>query len=552
MRDPSLPEPKSEQIRSRMTVQGWFQVAFAALAVFLLVGTVIGTYFIDRTARITDQLVVDIQPAQVEAYRFQSALLNQETGARGYALTGDPGFLEPYLTGLEAEQNSVERLRTLMAGHDDALANLDTITSNAAAWRAEYAEPLVDAPPSGTEQTDIAEIERGRAAFDVLRSQFEDQNTILVQAQADGYEGLVQARTVRNSVLVAMVVGFLFTGALMVVLVHNLVATPLLRLRAATRRVAGDGNFDQHIYPQGPKDIRDLATDVEAMRGHIAQALTDARRQQDKLARQTADLDAQADELRRSNTELEQFAYVASHDLQEPLRKVASFCQLLEKRYGDKLDDRGAQYIAFAVDGAKRMQVLINDLLAFSRVGRVNDARLRVDLDKTLDKAQSNLAIMIDEAQARIERPEKMPELTGDPTLLTMLWQNLLANAIKFRHPDRTPVVRITCERVDAEDDAAGWEFSVSDNGIGIPAEFAEKVFVIFQRLHARDVYTGTGIGLAVCRKIVDYHGGNIWIDTTWTEGARVCFTLVGAKTQTELGPSGAVHPAGLPGAARS
>jgi light-regulated signal transduction histidine kinase (bacteriophytochrome) len=136
--------------------------------------------------------------------------------------------------------------------------------------------------------------------------------------------------------------------------------------------------------------------------------------------------------------------------------------------------------------------------------------------------------------------------------LLTMLWQNLLANAIKFRHPDRTPVVRITCERVDAEDDAAGWEFSVSDNGIGIPAEFAEKVFVIFQRLHARDVYTGTGIGLAVCRKIVDYHGGNIWIDTTWTEGARVCFTLVGAKTQAELGSSGAAHPADLPGAARS
>ncbi len=536
MRDPSLPEPKSEQIRSRMTVQGWFQVAFAAMAMFLLVGTVIGTYFIDRTARITDELVVEIQPAQVEAYRFQSALLNQETGARGYALTGDPGFLEPYLTGLEAEQNSVERLRTLMAGHSGLLANLDAITSNAAAWRAEYADPLVDAPPSGTERTDIEEIERGRAAFDVLRAQFEDQNAILVQAQEDGYEGLVQARTVRNSVLVAMVVGFLATGALMVVLVHNLVATPLVRLREAARRVAGDGNFYQHIYPQGPKDIRHLAGDVEAMREHIAQALTDARQQQDKLVRQTADLDAQADELRRSNTELEQFAYVASHDLQEPLRKVASFCQLLEKRYGDKLDDRGVQYIAFAVDGAKRMQVLINDLLAFSRVGRVNDARLRVDLGRTLDKAQSNLAIMIDESQARIERPDDMPELTGDPTLLTMLWQNLLANAIKFRHPDRVPVVRIKCEKAEGED-GARWKFTVSDNGIGIPAEFAEKVFVIFQRLHARDVYTGTGIGLAVCRKIVDYHGGNIWIDTSVDEGTRVCFTLVGAKPQSEPSP---------------
>ncbi|WP_230304517.1 MULTISPECIES: sensor histidine kinase [unclassified Rhodococcus (in: high G+C Gram-positive bacteria)] len=532
MRDPSMPEPKVERVRSRLTVQSWFQVAFAVLAVFVVLGTIVGGYFIQRTAQITDELVDQIQPARAEAYRLQAALLDQETGARGYAATADVEFLEPYLTGKRVEQEAADRMREFTAGHPELLADVDEIEAAAAAWRADYADPLVASVVPGVPQpVDPASTERGRTTFDAMRTLFEAQNAELVQARAEGYDDLIHARTIRNSVLVAMVAGFLLTGLLMVILVHNLVAMPLVSLRAATRRVVADGNFDQHIRPQGPKDIRALAQDVEAMRGRIVFALAAAHTQHQRLASQKADLDAQAEELRRSNAELEQFAYVASHDLQEPLRKVASFCQLLEKRYGDKLDERGTQYIAFAVDGAKRMQVLINDLLAFSRVGRVNDAHVRVDLDQPLDKAVANLAAAVDESGARIERPEQLPEITGDPTLLTMLWQNLLGNAIKFRHPDRAPVVRITCDRIDGEDhgDRAGagrWQLCVTDNGIGIDEEFAEKVFVIFQRLHGRDVYTGTGIGLAVCKKIVEYHGGRIWIDTEHTGGTRFCFTL--------------------------
>ena len=162
-------------------------------------------------------------------------------------------------------------------------------------------------------------------------------------------------------------------------------------------------------------------------------------------ARQAAELDVQAAELRRSNGELEQFAYVASHDLQEPLRKVASFCQLLEKRYSDKLDERGLQYIAFAVDGAKRMQTLINDLLTFSRVGRAGDVRVPLPLDQPLDAALTSLSAAIEESSAVIERPGPLPEVTGDPTLLAMLWQNLIGNAIKFRATGRAPVVTVTC-----------------------------------------------------------------------------------------------------------
>ncbi|UYP18903.1 CHASE3 domain-containing protein [Rhodococcus sp. Z13] len=533
MRDPSVPETRTERLAARLVVQSWFQVAFAVLAVFAVIGSIVGGVFIQRTVQITDEVTDRIQPAMTQAYRLQAALLGQQTAARGYALTGDTSFLEPYEYGRNEEVAANARLRELLAGHPELLEDVEQIETLGDEWRRQYAEPLVESVEPGTNRrVDPAAAAAGRDTFVRLRALFDAENTALSAALEDRLDDLSRSRTIRNSVLIAMVVAFILTGLLMVVLVHNLVAAPLGRLRQAARRVAMEENFDQHIYPQGPKDIRALAGDVETMRGRIVDALTESRRQQDLLAKQTADLDAQAEELRRSNTELEQFAYVASHDLQEPLRKVASFCQLLEKRYGDILDERGQQYVHYAVDGAKRMQVLINDLLEFSRVGRIHDAYVQVDLGRSLDKALANLSTSVEETQARIERPDSLPEIVGDPTLLTMLWQNLIGNAIKFRHPDRAPVVRIECERIgEADGEAEGqWQLSVTDNGIGIDKEFADKVFVIFQRLHARDDYPGTGIGLALCKKIVEYHGGRIRIDTDYTDahsgGTRICFTL--------------------------
>ncbi len=271
------------------------------------------------------------------------------------------------------------------------------------------------------------------------------------------------------------------------------------------------------------------------MRSELLTALASATAAQEVSARQAASLDAQATELLRSNSELEQFAYVASHDLQEPLRKVASFCQLLEKRYGEQLDERGRQYIEFAVDGAKRLQVLINDLLTFSRVGRVEDERFRLPLplDVALDSALAGLGPAIEEAGAIIERPNKLPVVMGDATLLAMVWQNLIGNGVKFGRDGQAPVVRITAAPASGE----MWQFCVQDNGIGIPAEFAEKVFVIFQRLHGRDAYPGTGIGLALCRRIIQHHGGDIGLDTGYTGGARFCFTLPGVSSAGASSP---------------
>lgn len=231
-------------------------------------------------------------------------------------------------------------------------------------------------------------------------------------------------------------------------------------------------------------------------------------------------LDAQAANLQRSNAELEQFAYVASHDLQEPLRKVSSFTQLLQRRYGGQLDDRADQYIDFAVDGANRMQTLINDLLEFSRVGRVNHTHQSIDLDKVLERTLSGLSVSIEETGATITH-DPLPTLVADPTQMGMLWQNLIGNAVKFRRPDETPKIHVTAAR---EDDL--WRFTVTDNGIGIAPEYADKVFVIFQRLHTKDVYSGSGIGLAMCKKVVEFHGGTISVDTAYQEGTRITFTL--------------------------
>ncbi len=278
--------------------------------------------------------------------------------------------------------------------------------------------------------------------------------------------------------------------------------------------------------PQGPKDIRAIAADVEDMRQRIVEELDAARSARSQLAEQAL-------ELQRSNAELEQFAYVASHDLQEPLRKVASFCQLIEKRYGDKLDERGTEYIAFAVDGAKRMQILINDLLTFSRVGRLNPTLDDVDLGATLDDAIENLDTAITEAGAEIVREGlPLPQIKGDPTLLTMVWQNLIGNAVKFKRDGVVPRVVIDCEQ-SANDAGGEWTLTVTDNGIGIPEEFSDKVFVIFQRLHGRDAYGGTGIGLALCKKIIEHHGGSIWIDNSFTGGTRFRFTIPVAVDNT-------------------
>ncbi|MFE7775259.1 CHASE3 domain-containing protein [Streptomyces sp. NPDC057445] len=510
---------------SGLTVTQWFWLAFTAVLVGVCALAVAGGQLVSQTAAKSDALVDRIQPARADAYRLQKALIDQETGMRGYALTRDPRWLEPYTQGQKEAGSAARAMRSALADRPGLLDSLAGVQRLADDWRTGHAEPLVEQARKGRAAEGVtAELQASKSAFDRLRGSFAVLNEDLLTERNTAKADLRRTRAGHNWLFGGMLAGFLVIAGALAALLHIAVGRPLSGLRVASQHVA-DGEFSRRIEPGGPADVRQVAASVEAMRVRVLAALEASQAREQLLAQRTADLDDQAVELRRSNAELEQFAYVASHDLQEPLRKVASFCQLLEKRYGEQLDERAKQYIDFAVDGAKRMQVLINDLLTYSRVGRVNDTREQVELDTAVDEALVNLGAALEEADASIERPGQLHPAMGDPTLLTMLWQNLIGNAVKFRSPDRAPVIGITVE-YDASDEEPAWRYSVTDNGIGIPEEFSEKVFVIFQRLHGRDTYTGTGIGLALCKKIVEHHGGRIWIDTAHTDGTRIHFTL--------------------------
>jgi PAS domain S-box-containing protein len=240
--------------------------------------------------------------------------------------------------------------------------------------------------------------------------------------------------------------------------------------------------------------------------------VTDRKRADEQLRRL-------ADDLARSNRELEHFAYVASHDLQEPLRMVSGYTQLLRRRYAGKLDHDADEFIDFAVDGATRMQALINGLLTYARVGSRALELRELDAGQVLDEVVADLAVAIADTGATVTH-DRLPVVLADPLQLRQLFQNLIANGMKFRG-NRRPMVHVSAERVRND-----WVFSVRDNGIGIEPQYLERIFTIFQRVHASDEYPGTGIGLAVCRRVVERLGGRMWVESQPGEGTRFLFTL--------------------------
>jgi light-regulated signal transduction histidine kinase (bacteriophytochrome) len=230
------------------------------------------------------------------------------------------------------------------------------------------------------------------------------------------------------------------------------------------------------------------------------------------------------EELLRSNRDLEQFAYVASHDLKEPLRMVSNYLQLLEKRYGDALNDEARQFMSFAVEGAKRMRRLIDDLLEYSRIGTRGKPLAPTDSAQALRAAVENLHLAVEESGGTVTHDSPLPTVLADETQLSQVFQNLIANALKF-HGTEPPRIHIA-----AKPENGRWVFTVSDNGIGIDEKFYDRVFVIFQRLHTREQYEGTGIGLAVCAKIIERHGGRIWVESKPGQGSTFFFTLEGVS----------------------
>ncbi|GAA3856940.1 CHASE3 domain-containing protein [Saccharothrix violaceirubra] len=478
------------------------RLLIAAVTILIIVSasaiTAIAVALADLTeARV--EVLDEIGPTRRLVIELEGTLVDQETGVRGFALTANPDFLTPYSNGQDAEKQIEDAARAaIRTARPDLALRLDDIAALSSAWRLEFAEPLiVQVHAAGSPQLVANDTERGKALFDRVRN-------ALSALRGDLNTAFDASRDRLDEVADQVLYLSIGLGALLVVIIagvaivlYRILIAPLTGLAAQVRRVSA-GDFTHEVDVNGPRETVMLGQDVDTMRTRILRDV---------------------EELRRSNAELEQFAYVASHDLQEPLRKVASFCQLLERRYSGQLDERGEQYLRFAVDGAKRMQVLINDLLAFSRVGRITREQTVVDCAELVRQVLDNQSETIERLGAVVEVGE-LPSVRGEGSLLGGVFGNLIGNALKF-HGTEPPLVRVSAQRT-----GEFWTFTVSDNGIGIEPEYAERVFVIFQRLHHKDDYPGTGIGLAMCRKIVEYHGGTIWLASDREAGTTFEFTL--------------------------
>ncbi len=418
---------------------------------------------------------------------LQIQLIDAETGQRGYIITGKEPYLGPYHDALGGISRSLQKLRELTADNAVQQRTLDRLT------------PLISAKLAVMqERIDVRKNEGLAAAAKAVEEgsgkQLMDQIRVEVAAMKQEEDGLLvvrsseleaSARKTKWFIVIGEALGFVFLAAAGFVIQQEM-----------GRRASAE------------QEVRTLNKDLER-----------------RVAERTAELAERAKDLERSNTELQQFAYVASHDLQEPLRTIASFTQLLAKRYNDKLDDKAREFINFAVDGSKRMQILINDLLAYSRVGTQGKPFTPTRCDAVLDRILKNLKTGIESSGAVITR-DPLPVVMADEVQLAQLFQNLLTNAMKFRGAD---VPRI---HISAAPDGTKWKVMVRDNGIGISPEHHDRIFVIFQRLHTKTQFPGTGIGLAISKKVAERHGGRIWIEPSPGGGTTFCFTIGDRATE--------------------
>ncbi len=507
--------------RTNWSVRGWVASAtlrsrlnalFTLGALLLVILVCVNALALASLFSFRHTLLNKVDPANLAADQLFVAYLNEETGVRGYVLSANKAFLQPYDLGLAQVASSSSRLNSLLADQPGLAGLAHRAESQGTRWLSSFAKPAI-AAVSGHKSTVVASqaaLLRSKTLFDAVRTRFANLDSALAGRRAAAQAGVGDATTALVWTLACALVFVVLAGFALSRSLRVWVTGPLASIGADSRAVAG-GDIDHGIAAVGPPEFRRHAEDIEEMRERIVTELQTTESSRAELAAVNV-------ELSRSNSELEQFAYVASHDLQEPLRKVTSFVQLLQQRYEAKLDERADQYIEFAVDGAKRMQVLINDLLAFSRVGRTTERFEEVDLGATVSSALSNLNNVIEESGAQVT-VGPMPLVRGDEGLLVSLWQNLIGNSLKFRS-ELPPFVSIEAVRYDGQ-----WVLSVTDNGLGIAPRFAEKIFVLFQRLHSREAYAGTGIGLSLSKKIVEFHGGRIWLDENHHGGTRMCFT---------------------------
>ena len=442
-------------------------------------------------------------------YDLKIAMLNIETGYRGYALSGNSNFLEPYRLGLNDAESALQRLKELNI-FAAQVASLERSVNTYERWVATNLDQVKSGQslPSDLQQVLL---EEGRQRFDDLRVNFES----LSEQALSGFKATRLEITNGIGLLASLpwaAFALIVVGALVVRYgLRQLILDPIRKLERAAQALAdGDGSIRLQI-----KSFDEM--------GKLSETFNQTA---ETLSKRTA-------ELQRSNRDLEQFAYVASHDLQEPLRMVSSYTQLLGKRYAGKLDDRADMYIHYATDGANRMQVLIHDLLKYSRAGTRQAPLEPTRAADVVSDVLRSFELTISESGSSVTVGD-LPEVLADRVQLTQVFQNLIGNALKFRREGIIHSVTISAEPDDSSGDAM-WRFTVRDNGIGIASEYFERIFVIFQRLHTRESFSGSGIGLAICQRLVERHGGQIWLESAPDEGSAFHFTLRGVPGSDQL-----------------
>ena len=447
----------------------------------------------------------------LESEALMQSLLNMETGVRGYLVTGDDQFLDPYNKGRADYQLHLGNVTELMKSSPEQIVRLQELDRLQHKWLDTMIVPAI------AQRHDAATMQEGLAAASEQaldrKATMDDMRDVITRIE-DQEETSLDAINEQLALRRTWFARILWGGG-----VSSILITAALAAFAA--RAAGQVALAQANLETSNHELLASKNQVEAENAQ-------RRAAEEKLQEAVQDL-------KRSNAELEQFAYVASHDLQEPLRAVAGCVQVLQKRYGGKLDARADQFIEHAVSGAQRMQNLINDLLAYSRVGTHGKPFEDVALDKIADYALQNLSERIKETGVAVTR-DALPQVWGDSGQLELVLQNLVSNALKFRG-ETEPQVHIAYQlrralRPIGNDgetvlsDEPQHVISVRDNGLGIEAQYFQRIFVMFQRLHTRTEFPGTGIGLAICKKIVERHGGSIGVESVPGEGATFWFSL--------------------------
>lgn len=510
------------------SIERSFRVMSALLAIAITVVLVFLTYLTTRLEATSEEERLSSRVVSYTSF-LQLRTIDIETAQRGYVLTGSEEFLTPYGNAIERIETITPGLRDFVQDDPKQRKRIEAVIADVNSYVDDFAEPNIALAKRDREAArEVVASESGKRRVDALRAQFTEIIDVERARRDQRAEESASLATQAQFASGAAIIVVLLALGLFVVFIGRTLVRPLRELRDVVRRIA-EGDLTARPTRTYRGEAAELAEDVGTMAGALFAAQAD-------LERRAQEIQEHAQALERSNADLEQFAYAAAHDLQEPLRMVASYTSLIERRYKGQLDDDADEFIRYAVDGAKRMQRLINDLLTYSRVNSSTASSSNVDIDDAAQEALANLQARVNERGATVDvQVADDAVVFGQRGQVVMLLQNLLGNALRFAGDD-TPTVQLQVQVVD--DRIVAW---VDDDGPGIEPEYHERVFRIFQRLGARDEHAGTGIGLALCRRIVERHGGEIHVETAPIGGARFHFELPASS------PTGSMpHPASL------